>query len=76
MGERIINNTRNKTTALSPFEIAELRASDECKDAFKIALEIHWRIHDPKAIHFKDCIECKSGFALLLAANLEGTKNG
>lgn len=55
-------------------EMKALRGSAEYKDASDTALNIHQQIHDPAATHFKDCLECKSGFALLLIANLRGCK--
>jgi hypothetical protein len=55
---------------LTPEDIQELKQSKEYKDAFAIALEIHQE-HEPGATHFRDCVECKSGFALLFAGGLQ-----
>lgn len=58
-------------------EIAEIKSWEGYKSTFAEALRIHREIHDPDARHFRNCHECKSGFALLLIAALkqEQTRN-
>jgi len=56
-------------------DTAEIRESAEHKDAFAIALGVHQKDHDPTATHFRDCVECRCGYALLLIANLEQARN-
>lgn len=56
---------------LTQEEIKEIRATPEFKEAFATALGIHQKEHEPGAKHFRDCVECKSGFALLLIGGLE-----
>jgi len=60
---------------LTQEEIDALKGTEEYASAFATALEIHKKVHDPNATHFRDCIECKSGFALLLGAGLQKLKN-
>jgi hypothetical protein len=59
---------------LNKDDIKEIRSSPEHKDAFTTALEIHQRIHDPDSSHFRNCTECKSGYALLLISNLRNAR--
>ncbi len=55
-------------------DIQELKLSKEYRDAFDTALAIHRKEHEPAATHFRNCVECKSGFALLLVAALRALK--
>jgi hypothetical protein len=52
-------------------DIREIKQTPEYREAFDIALAIHRREHNIDATHFRDCEECKCGFALLLGAGFE-----
>ena len=56
-------------------DISEIRQSAEHKDAFDIALAVHRKEHEPEAANFRDCVECKCGYALLLISNLRRTQD-
>lgn len=57
--------------SLTEEDIHDLKESPEYREAFDIALDVHRKEHEPNASHFRNCVECKSGFAILFCAGLE-----
>lgn len=54
-------------------DVEAIKGTEEYQDAYSIALGIHRKNHDQRAVDFKDCRPCKDGFGMLLTANLRGT---
>ena len=57
---------------IAPVDLAAIKGTEMYQGAYGIALSIHQKDHDQRATDFKDCRQCKDGFALLLAAKLRG----
>jgi hypothetical protein len=60
------------TIILASVDLAAIKDTEAYQGAYGIALSIHQKDHDQRAVDFKDCRQCKDGFALLLTANLRG----
>ena len=57
---------------IASVDLVAIKDTEPYQDAYAIALGIHRKDHDQRAVDFKDCRECKDGFAMLLTANLRG----
>lgn len=60
------------TIIVASVDVQAIKGTEEYRDAYSIALGIHRKNHDHRAVDFKDCRQCKDGFGLLLTANLRG----